>query len=90
MPIDVQALYIFLKCNTPFIDFPELNFRGFSDGKVMLLMYWQARDIQEGCLDKSNCVYAFLKDLLGGHCVWVVDRLSRSSTQCVMWTQSVP
>lgn len=73
MPIDVQAIYIFLKRNTPFIDFPELNFGGFSDGKVMLLVYWQTQDIRKGCLDKSNCVYVFQKDLLDGHCVWIVD-----------------
>lgn len=65
MPIDVQAIYIFLKCNTPFIDFPELNFRGISDGKIMLLMYQQAQDIQKVCLDESNCVCAFERVAFG-------------------------
>lgn len=81
MPIDVQAIYIFLKCNTPFIDSPELNFRRFSDGQTMLLMDQQAQDIQKECLDESNCVYAFEKDLWDGHCFWVVDQLFLSSTQ---------
>lgn len=55
MPIDVQAIYIFLKYNISFIDFSELNFGGFGNGKIML----QAQDILKGWLGKSNYVYVF-------------------------------
>lgn len=79
MPIDVQAIYIFLKYNSSFIDFSELNFRGFGNGKIML----QAQDIPKGWLGKSN--YVFKKDLLHKNCVWIVEQLSLFYTTGWYW-----